>query len=355
MSLRRVGVLLGKELLQGPKNFIFIWAVVAPIVISLAVSLVFGNLFTDKPTLGVMDEGDSRLVTMAADLTSVVTKEYDTVAGLRDAVQRGAVDMGIVLPDGFDDSILQGEDVRISAYTWGESLAKERAILRATVLDLARQLSGREAPVQIESTSLGDETSIPWDDRVLPLVVLMAVFLGGLFLPAISVINEKEKKTLEALVTTPTTIEEVFVAKGVVGFGLGLFTGIVILVLNQAFSAEPLLLVLVMALGTVMASEIGVVSGALIKDTTTLFAMWKFGGILLFAPAFVYLFPQIPEWVAKVFPTYYLIQPVVEISQQGGGWPEIATSVLVLIGLDLAMLGVAAAVVSRARTYGISS
>ena len=80
--------------------------------------------------------------------------------------------------------------------------------------------------------------------------------------------------------------------------------------------------------------------GALIKDVTTLFAIWKFGGILLFGPAIVYMFPQIPEWVGRIFPTYYVIQPIVEISQRGGGWPDIATNVFILIGLDLILIGV---------------
>ncbi len=63
---------------------------------------------------------------------------------------------------------------------------------------MIREPAGREAPVEIETITLGDEVSIPWNDRLLPLIVLMAVFLGGLFLPSTSVINEKEKKTLEA-------------------------------------------------------------------------------------------------------------------------------------------------------------
>jgi len=100
-----------------------------------------------------------------------------------------------------------------------------------------------------------------------------------------------------------------------------------------------------------MAAEIGLLLGALLKDWTTLFTVWKTGAIVLFAPAFVYLFPQIPEWVAKVFPTYYLIQPIVEISQRGGDWANIATSVFVLIGLDLILIGVVAVTMTRTKQY----
>jgi ABC-2 type transport system permease protein len=179
----------------------------------------------------------------------------------------------------------------------------------------------------------------------------MAVFIGGLLLPATSVVTEKENKTLEALIITPTSIGDIFLAKGLLGIILSLFAGIVILILNQAFGAQPMLLVLVLALGAIMAAEIGLILGALLKDFTTLFTVWKTGGIVLFAPAIVYLFPKIPEWVAKVFPTYYLIPPIVEISQRGGGWPDIATNVFILIGLDLLLIGVVMLALRRTTQY----
>ncbi len=353
MSLKRVGILLGKEFVQGPKGFIFIWVFVMPIVLSLVVSLIFGTLFSEKPKLGIMDEDSSQMVTMLKELDSVVHKEYGTVSEIKRAVESGDVDIGIVLPDGFDNSVIQGEKTELTAYVWGESLAKNRTILGVTIADLIRELAGQEAPIDIETITLDDEVSIPWNDRLLPLIVLMAVFLGGLFLPATSVINEKEKKTLEALVITPTSIEDIFVAKGLLGIILSLFAGVVVLILNQTFGAQPLLLVLVLALGAIMASEIGLICGALIKDITTLFAIWKSAGILLFGTAIIYMFPQIPQWIARILPTYYLLQPIIEISQQGGSWSKIAMDVFILIGIDIALITVIMLVLKRARQYAV--
>jgi ABC-2 type transport system permease protein len=352
MSLRRVGILLVKEFFKGPKSFI-IWAIAPPLVVSLVVSLVFGTLFSEKPKLGIVDEGSSQLVTMSRELTSVVTDEYDTVSEIKQAVESGAVDMGIVLPDGFDGFVMQGEETEITAYIWGESLAKQRTILLVTIANLVREMAGQEAPIEIESVTLGDKESIPWNDRLLPLIVLITVFIGGIFLPSTSVINEKAKRTLEALFVTPLTVGEVFLAKGLFGIILSLFMGIVILILNRAFGAEPTLIVLLLVLAAIMAAEIGLILGALMRDITSLFTVWKLGGILLFAPAFIYLFPQIPEWIGRIFPTYYIIQPIVEISQRGGAWPDIATNVFILIALDLVLLVVLIFTLKRTGQYTV--
>lgn len=349
MSTRRVGILFIREILQGPRNFIFIWAIVAPVVISLIVSLIFGSLFSDKPELGIVDRDGSRLVAMATELDSVSVSQYDADGDMLAAIENGRLDMGIVLPEGFDSAVIQGSGVEIKAYISGESLAENRVILGVAIADLVRELAGQESPVVVEITALGDEESLPWSDRLLPLVVLMAVYLGGLFLPATSVISEKERKTMQALLVTPTTAADVFVAKGLAGVVLSLVMGTVILLLNQVFGVEPVLLILVLILGAVMAAEVGLLCGVYLKDVTSLFTIWKVGGVLLFVPALVYMFPQIPEWVARVFPTYYLVQPIVALALEGAGWRQIGGDVVVLIVVD-ALLGMALLLLLRKTT-----
>ena len=158
--------------------------------------------------------------------------------------------------------------------------------------------------------------------------------------PATSLVDEKQKRTLSALAITPASLEEIFLSKGLVGVILSTIMGVLILILNQAFGAQTPLLVGMLVLGAVMAATFGIMLGVFAKDVTSLFATTKAIGILLFAPAFVYLFPGIPQWIGRIFPTYYIVQPVVEISQQGGTWSDIALEAFILIGLILVMIGI---------------
>jgi ABC-2 type transport system permease protein len=351
MSIRRIGVLLSKEFLYGSRNYIFVFAIVAPIIISVVISLIFGTWLSETPKLGIVDEGDSRIVGLAHESKSVEVIEYGHAAEMKDAVEDGSVDAGIVLPAGFDDAVRRSERAGITVYIWGESMAKNRTIIGATVANLIRDLVGQEAPVEIESITLGNEVSIPWSDRVLPLIVLMTVFIGGLLLPASSLVNEKEKKTLQAVAITPTSVFDIFLSKGLLGVILSLFMGVLILIMNQAFGSEPLLLVLVLALGAIFAAELGILVASFIKDFTTLFTIWKSAGIILFAPVFIYLFPEIPRWIGMIFPTYYIVQPIVEISQLGGGWPEIAVNTSVLIAIDIVMIALLVLRLTKTQQY----
>lgn len=352
MSLRRVFVLLGKEFLRGPRNFIFIFALVVPIVLTLVLSLLFGTFFSGKPKLGVADMGGSALVTQAQAVDSIIVNEYASDAALRDAVLAGAVDVGLTLPVGFDTAVKTGDSVEIEAYIWGESLLQDRAILGTSIAVWIRTIAGQEKPVEIVQTTLGDETAVPWEDRLLPFIVLISIMLGGIMIPSTSLVNEKMKRTLTALTTTPTSIGEVYLAKGLMGVIISVVMGVIILTMNRAFGSQPLLLVALLALGGTMASAFGLLLGMLLKDINSLFATIKGIGLLLYAPAIVYLFPTLPEWVGRIFPTYYIIGPIVDVTQKGASFGDIAPDVAILIGIILLLVGLIAFLSRRARQGG---
>ena len=351
MSARRVGVLLVKEFRRGATNFIFIFALVVPIVFSLVLSLLFGSFFSGKPKLGVADLGSSDLVTQAQAVDSVIVTEYESDAALREAVQSGVVDLGLTLPANFDTAVQTGDSVEIEAYIWGESLMQDRAILGTSIAVWIRTIAGQEKPVEIVTTTLGDG-AVPWQERLLPFVVLITLMIGGIMVPATSLVEEKMKRTLTAVTTTPTSIGEVYLAKGLLGVIIGIVMGVVILAMNRAFGSQPLLLVGLLALGGVMASTFGILLGILLKDINSLFATIKGIGILLYAPAIVYLFPTLPEWVARIFPTYYIIGPIVDVTQQGATFGDVAPDLAILLAIILLLVGIVAFLSRRGRQGG---
>jgi ABC-2 type transport system permease protein len=340
MSVKRMGILLGKEFRQGYKSFFFGWAVIGPIVISLVFSLLFGTLLSEQPKLGVYDEGSSQIAVLLEEANSVNIKQFDSNNELKQAAENGSVDMGILIPAGFDISVISSEAVEISAYIWGESLAKNRVVIPAAITDATRQIAGQEIPVTIESVPLGDEETVPWSDRILPFIVLMAIVMGGMIIPASSLIEEKQKKTINAVIVSPASITDVFVSKGIMGIILSMVMGTIILVMNQVFGANPALLVGIIFLGALMASMIGLLLGSFLKDLNSLTAVFKMIGLLLYAPAFIYLFPEIPQWIGRIFPTYYLVDPLMAVSQRGEGWSDIALNVFILIGLLIILAAV---------------
>lgn len=333
MNIRRIGVLLDKELRHGTRNFIFMFATVIPVVVSLIVSLVFGSLFSQTPRLGILDEGSSRLVPVFQAQDYLDTRVYTDAEALRYDVERGTVEMGIIIPTGFDAAVRSSGDTDITIYFWGEGQTGNRATLITALATNIAAVAELDTPVTVEAVPLGETEITSWSVRLLPLLVLMSIVLGGTLVPAVSLVNEKQGRTLQALIITPTSITDVLAAKALLGVGLSLTMGIVILVLNQAFGTHPVLLVAVLGLGALAAGVFGVMLGTLVKDMGGLFTVIKSLAILLYAPAIIQMVPQLPQALAQVFPTYYLIAPIQDIALNGATWVEVSGQVLILIGL----------------------
>ncbi len=352
MKIKRIGTLVKNEVLHGSKDAILVMAIVMPVLLALFVNLAFGNIFTDRAKLGIYDESNSQLSARLGSADSISLKSYQTEADLKAAAASGSIDMGLVLPADFDATLSTGT-VKLKAFVWGESLAKNRAIIPAVLADVVHEIAGAELPVNIETIALGDESSIPWSDRLLPLTVLMAIFYGGMMIPASSLIKEKQRRTLEALNVTPATVTDIFTAKGIIGAVLATVMGVLTLAISTSFGGSPILLVSVLGLGAILAAEIGLLAGAFIKDMNTLFAFWKFGGILLFGPAIVFMFPEIPSWIGYIFPSFYVVKPVVDISVSGMGFGSVSLYIAVLIAIVVVMAAVVMSIVKRLSTQAL--
>ena len=342
MSLRRTGVLFWKELSAGSRGFIFIMAIVIPVVISLLLALLFGTFFSDRAKLGIVDEGSSQIPIRAAEMSALIVREYSSPSELRAAVARGAVDIGMVLPAGFDDQMAAREPTEVEGYIWGESGLDHRAILGTSILALFRETAGYEPPVEIVTTTLGEAQTLPWEDRLLPFIVLMAIMIGGMMIPATSLVQERQDRTLVALTTTPATLGDVLTAKGMVGVLVAATMAVVTLALNRALGSNAALLIGTLILGSTMAVIFGLLLGVMTKDINSLFGTIKAMGLILYAPALIAMFPAIPQWIARIFPTYYIIRPVIEITQLGAGLEEVLAELVVLVVLIAGLILVTA-------------
>jgi len=78
-------------------------------------------------------------------------------------------------------------------------------------------------------------------------------------IPAPSLIHEKQRRTLEALNITPSTIGDIFTAKGIIGTVLAIIMGVLTLSISTSFGNSPIAMVAILGLGAILAAEILIV------------------------------------------------------------------------------------------------
>lgn len=337
MSLSRIWVVLRKDLALGPRSPVFLYAIVLPVVLTAVFQLAFGSLFEPAPRLAIADDGDSAVTAELRERGGIELTMVADAAELVRAVEANDFDAGLVLPAGFDDALQAGERPELELYVSGESYASNRIILSVTTLDVIRQVEGSTPPVRVDLVEYG-AAELPISLRLVPLLMMYALFIAGMFVPASSIVDEKLRGTLTAVLVTPARTSEVLVAKGAFGVILATLTSVVTLALNDALTANVLSLLLVVLLGTLFAALLGVLIGSVAKDGAMLFTIVKSSGILLFGPVIFYLFPEWPQWVAKLFPTYWVIDPIWRVSVLGDGLGDVWGSLAIAAGIALVML-----------------
>ena len=340
MNVSIILSILKKDIVHSPKSFHFIQAVITPLLCTLMVYMLFGSVLSGKPSVGFLYGDKTEVSNLIQDVDFIRFSEYETEDALKAAVLSGKLDLGVSIPTGFDRDLRKGGPVYIRSYIWGESLMKDRAVIFAGLSDVFVELAGKEVRVDVKTITLGNGETQPLGQRFLPLLVLLAIVMSGLLIPASALVDEKQRMTLTAVTVTPASFEEVVVAKSLLGFIMSVVMGALILVLNNAFGANPGLLFLTLAMAAIFASSFGALAGVMLKSLIGLTNFGKSLILIIYGPGILNLFPSIPQWISKLFPTYYIFNPVLEVSQNNASISDIGIDLIILAILIIVMMSV---------------
>ena len=350
MNFHNIVAIIKKEVRGGIKDPLFLTVFIVPLLFTLIFQLVFGRLWVQKTVIAIFQEGGgSRIVQEFEQNDAIRIIELLSIDAVYTEVKDKKVDVGVIFPENLEDKLKNAEKVILKVYINGESLAKNRTIAGTAIASALRNLSPNSPSVNFEEIQIGEEKSLNLIQQALPIIVLVAILFGTFMLSSTFLVKEKEKRTLSALLVTPLSISELLFAYGLLSVTLSLFMALVILFLNVGFNL-PIIILIPLILGSIFGVELGLMLGIFAKDMATIFAAIKSLGIFLYAPAIVLIFPNWPQWIAKIFPTYYIIYPVFRISIFRDSFSKVSLDLAILSGLVVLFFFLLVPMVNRLRT-----
>jgi len=339
MSFTRMLKVLKKEFALGPRSPFFLYTIILPFALTAILQVAFGSLFAAQPRLAIYDADNSAVTAEIRQIEGIDLTMVASEAELLRMVEANDFDAGLVLPSGFDAELRAGDKPVLQLYMSGESYASDRIVLGVTAIDAIRAVEGSTPPVEVSVINFGAE-GLPVSVRLIPIIVFYALVMAGVFIPGSSIVEEKEKGTLMAMLVTPVKTSEVLVAKWLFGTTLATVMSIVTLLLNSAMGPRPIEVLGVVLVAAMMTSVIGLLVGVVSKNSTALFGLIKGMGLILFAPAIFYMFPDWPQWIAKLFPLYWVIEPIWAVSVNSAPIADVAFELAVAIGITVALFPV---------------
>jgi len=301
-----------------------------------------------------------------------------SVAALKDSIQKGDLEGGIIIPSNFTSSLLNGKQGTVSIMTdtsnpqvsatiqtlltsvfggMGTALAQQN------VMKLSPGVSPSVALAIVEPYKVITEGIVPGSSNyfefvapgIMAMTVMMSVMTG---LPG-AISQEKEVGTMDGMMVAPINRLSIILGKTLAQTARGLLQGGVLMILAIALFGVTIqgnlfLVIGLLLLGVFSFVGLGIVLTSFTSDqqtatmlmTTLMFPMMFLSGV--FFP--IQQMPWYMQDISKVLPLTYATDALRKVMVLGAAIPDISTDLTVLIAFGIVMTAIAVPVFRRAMT-----
>jgi ABC-2 type transport system permease protein len=304
-------------------------------------------------------------------------KDASSLADVREMIQTGDAEGGIIISSNFTEDIMSGQQGTITIVTdqsnpqmssiiqtvlnqvfdrMGTALAQQN-VAEQLRIDPSKALAVVEPyNVQVRGSVEGDFSYFDFiAPGIMAMTVMMSVMTG---LPA-AISHERELGTLDGMMVAPINRLSVILGKTIAQMARGILQGVLILVLAMTLfgvtvHGSIILVFALLLLGVFSFVGLGVVLTSFAKDqetavmmmTTIMFPMMFLSGV--FFP--IEQMPWFMQAVAKFLPLTYVADALRKVMVLGAGIHELIPELSILIVFGAVMVAIAVPVFKRAMT-----
>ncbi len=335
MSFRIVGTLVLKDVSLFFKNRFY--AIVTPLalVAYLVIYFIMPSSVDETLEIGVYGP-ETAAVFEGLQGDGVRTESVESEDALKDAVLDGDYVAGLALSD------LSAAEQKplVKLYFASDTPDEIKVAVQALLTTMSSAQAGATPPIEFTEEILGKDmvgSQIAYRDRLVPMLAIFLI-LFEMFGLATLIVEEVERRTIQALLVTPVSLRELFTAKAVVGVGLAFVQAALFLAIVGGMNDGPLIMLVALLLGAMLVTGVGFLTAAVGRDMLSVMGWGMIAMVTLSIPAFGVMFPgTVSGWVEFV-PSYYLIDTVFQVANLGAGWADVSSNMLILLGINLVIL-----------------
>lgn len=361
-----------------------------PFIIIIALGAMYGAAGDTR--LGVVAGaagplGDDLVTLLESGDVGVEVTRLESAADLRAAVEDGTIGAGLVIPDGYDAALRDGQTVRLPLVAQPQdrlsglrqaidaAVARQSAQIRAArvavaytgvdfevALQWARALQGERSPVVVEASTIG--TSVfPADAGPFAFgaqsQVILFMFLTSMT-AATQLILTRELGVSRRMLATRTPVRAILLGELLGRFAVAMTQGVFIVVVSSLlFGVEwgdLLGATLVVVLFALVATGTAMVIGAFARNPDQAGAIGVVAGMILGAiggamvPAEFFTEPM--TTLSRLTPHAWAIDALRDLSFRGAGVGDILAQLAVLAGMALVLVVLGTWSLRRSLTRG---
>ena len=362
-----------KRMLRDPSTIFFVF--VFPMLLILVLGASFGGGFT--PKMGVVGDGvgpyAQAFVDELVDASDFETITYSDKALLIEDVERGVLQIGVIVPDTYDESLRAGAtaavefvgrlDQSVIQYraTIEAIAANQSAVFRAARLVEQEGLASFDEAVAsaqlVASGPLGTDVDVETTGESLfgedlgqfdlgaPQQLILFVFLTSLAGSA-ALIQTRRLGVSTRMVSTPTSVGQILLGETGGRFAIAMIQGLFIMIgAAVAFDVRwgnPLGAAALLIMIALVGAGAGMLMGSLFNNDEQAGSMGVFAGLGLAALGGcmvpMEIFPDTMVRIAHITPHAWALDGFSELIRRGGSITSILPELAVLAGFAAALL-----------------
>ncbi len=308
---------------------------------------------SDLPTVLVYDAGASDLF-----LALKRSPNLDVYTGYtsQDQLERRLIagdlpELALVIPPDFDRALERGEPPMMEGYVQHWVSDSDADQLKAQAEEEIARIAGQPIGIHLEGNLLYPTPDSGGRSFLTSLAVLISVTMVGLGLTPHLMVEEKQTRTLDALLVSPARSSHLVIAKALTGLSYCLIAAVAILAINASLVLHWGLAVTAVILSSLFAVSVGLLLGSLVGAKPVL-PVWSMAILTVFLlPLFLAimkdLLPSVATTIMAWIPTVTLSRVLRGAFSRDLAFMTFGVELLVVAACTAALMGCVAWIVRR--------
>ena len=326
---KRIWALCRKDILESLRNRTILITLLLPLAASLLFAALDAAQVPQNFHLGVMEDTPGLERFIDRSILNMTSETVTSVAMGQDLVQQGALDAVIIVQNQEDYLVLIDSARPVKYFALTENIR----LLLELYLDIIPDFYLEFLPIQQATVS---QSLLPvW--MTLTLTMIGVMVLSGIFA------EEKDTKTMDALLISPMRRWEILWGKGLFGVLLSMGTMVFMAMLNGILTigvSSLLWILLICFLGAVTFSSLGILIGIIAESQSAARSLGTILYLPLLFPTLIYDLSPFTQRLASFVPTFYVFRALERVLYYGGGWLDLRAdlSILALMTVAIAVM-----------------
>ena len=230
MNLKIIRILISKDLSLFFRKRAIVLLTFVGLIFYLVIYFVMPSSVDEDLKIGMYSPVSLPLFTQINE-EGLEISNTESEEALKEAVLEGDYAAGISIPADLMKKLGSNQKPNLTLYFTPDAPQEIKEAIEVVVRELIYIQTGQPLVFEVSEEILGQDmtgTPLPPRDRLRPLLAIFIIMMEILGLSNL-ISEEVERRTARALLVTPATVTEIFIAKSIFGIGLAFVQAILIM------------------------------------------------------------------------------------------------------------------------------